>query len=141
MSESKNKSLPKKPLTDAPLNPAEQNLLQAMAHCHQLERTIWLMAREAGGAVVIDEASVNPLWDLKYERVDGHKTLLKISATELPEPTEGQIRKLAELLADKSEEATPTAVLECGLSMYPVSYVVARLAPLVRCRDGWWMTV
>lgn len=138
MSESKNKSLPKKPLTDAPMGALEQNLMQAMAQSFQLERTIWLLVREAGGAVAIDEASINPLWDLKYDRVEGHKTLLKISATDLPDATEGQIRKLAELLADKPEAATPSALLECGLSAYPASYVIGRLAPLVVCSDGWW---
>ncbi len=111
----------------------------------QLERTIWLMAREHGGAIVIDEASLNPLWDIKYERVKvegkDHPSLLKITATQLPEPTDSQIKALADTLADQPEEATPQALLAVGLSNYPPSFVVARLAPLVVCRDGKWNRV
>lgn len=138
MQKQKPNSPPKKPLTEAPLNAIEQNMSMAMLHSLQLERTIWLLVRESGGSMVIDEASVSPLWDLKYERVDGNQTLLKISAVELQEPTDTQIKKLADLLADQPEARTPSALLECGMSNFPAGYVVARIAPLVQCRDGIW---
>lgn len=116
-----------------------------LLQCLQLERTIWLMAKEQGGATVVDEAALNPLWQTKFERVavDGklHPTLLKITATQLPEPTDGQIRQLADALADQPEEATPAALLKVGMSGYPPSFVCARLAPLVACRDGKWSRV
>lgn len=109
----------------------------------QLERTIWLMANERGGEMVVDEAALNPLWTTNFARVEvepgkNHPTLLRITATQLPEPTDGQIKKLADLLAGQPEEATPAALLQVGMSNYPSSYVVARLAPLVVCRDGKW---
>lgn len=138
MNAQKPKSPPNKPLTDGPLNAVEQQLSSVMMHALQLERTIWLLAREAGGSMVIDEASVNPLWDLKYERGEGNKTLLKISAVELQEPSDTQIKKLADLLADQPEARTPSALLECGMSNFPAGYVVARLGPLVQCLDGIW---
>lgn len=116
-----------------------------MLQCLQLERTIWLMAAERGGAMVVDEVGLNPLWTTKYERVevDGkeHPTLLRITATQLPEPADGQIRALADLLAEQPEEATPSALLQVGLTGYPPAYICARLAPLVACRDGRWARV
>lgn len=135
-------SPPKKPLTDAPLNAIEQNMAMSVMQMLQLERTIWLLAHEAGGSVVVDEASMHPLWDVKYERIEGaSKTLLKITAVELPEATEAQIRRLADLLADQPEARTPSALLEAGVAHFAPSYIVARLAPLVQCRDGVWKKV
>lgn len=114
----------------------------AMLQNLQLERTLWLMANEAGGAIVVDEAALNPLWDLKFERVAGAApTLLRITASSLQEPSDGQIRKLASLLAGQPEDRTPSALLECGMMSLPPSYVVSRLAPLVRCQDGHWKSV
>ncbi len=147
-----NASKPKSPSKNSPPPmPESEQILQEFSRLTmqslQLERTIWLMAREHGGAMVIDEASLNPLWDIKYERVmvegekENHPSLLKITATQLPEPTDGQIKALADALADQSEEATPQALLAVGLSSYPPSFVVARLAPLVVCRDGKWHRV
>lgn len=108
-------------------------------HCLQLERLIWLMAKEAGGAMVVDEASLDPLWSTKYDRIPGGAaTMLKVEAATLPEPTDTQLAKLASLLEGKSEESTPESLLQVGMSGYPPSYVVARLAPLVQCRDGKW---
>ena len=114
-------------------------LMQAL----QLERTVWLMAKEHGGAMVVDEAALNPLWKTKFERVEmeekPHPTLLKITADQMQEPSDGQIQKLAGLLAGRGEEATPDALLQCGMSGFPPAYVCGRLAPLVQCRDGKWV--
>ena len=103
------------------------------------------MATEQGGAMVVDEAALNPLWQTKFERVvvDGkpHPTLLKIVADKLPEPSNSQIQMLADLLAGQPEETTPSALLQAGLSGYPPSYICARLAPIVVSRDGTWNRV
>ena len=107
-------------------------------HALQLERVIWLMAHEQGGAVVVDEAAINPLWTTKYERVKGKETLLKVTADQLPEPTDSQLLKLVTLLNGQTEESTPEALMKVGMSGYPPSYVIARLAPFVQCRDGKW---
>lgn len=148
MKNSKPNSSPKNPHQPSPqgMDPITNQLTLQMLHALQLERLIWLMAREAAGAVVVDEASLNPLWDASYERVkmeDGkdHPTLLKITANALPEPSDTQIRKLAELLNGQPEEATPAALMQCGMSGFPPGYVTARLAPLVVCKDGKWGSV
>lgn len=123
----------------------QQQMTMLMMQALQLERTLWLMTKEHGGSMVVDEASLNPLWQTKFERVvvDGkeHPTLLKITASQLPEPTDGQIKLLADALAGQPEEATPQALLQVGMSGFPPSYVVARLSPLVVCRDGKWNRV
>ena len=115
-----------------------EHLIRLNAHALQLERIIWLMATDKGGAMVVDEASINPLWNTKYERVKDHKTLLKISAECLPEPTEKQFEKLAALLDGKPQAEITSALLQVGLSLYPPVYVMARLAPLARCVEGVW---
>lgn len=143
-----NVNLPKKNAPKQPpvaLNPLEEQMTMTMLHALQLERTIWLMAAERGGAMVVDEAALNPLWQTKFERVDvdgkQHPTLLRITATQLPDPSDGQIRLLADLLAGQPEEATPAALLQAGLSGYPPAYIIARIAPLVVARDGKWNRV
>lgn len=134
------KSAPKSSPQQNAVNPIEEQISLMMLQQLQLERTIWLMANERGGEMVIDEAALSPLWMTKFNRVEGaSQTLLRITASQLQEPTDSQIKRLADLLADKPEEATPQALLESGLSNYPPSYVVARLAPLVQCRDGKWV--
>lgn len=137
------KNAPKQP--QVALSPLEEQMSMTMLHALQLERTIWLMAAERGGAMVVDEAALNPLWQTKFERVEvegkQHPTLLKITATQLPEPNDGQIRMLADLLAGQPEEATPAALLQAGMSGYPPAYVIARMAPLVVARDGKWHRV
>jgi hypothetical protein len=142
------KSKPKSPVKKQPPNlPPDlmQHIGQLTMQSLQLERTIWLMAKEHGGAMVVDEAALNPLWDLKYERVQvegkDHPSLLKITATQLPEPTDSQIKLLADELAGQPEEKTPEALLKAGMAGYPPSFVVARLAPIVVCRDGKWNRV
>lgn len=133
MKNSEPKSQPKK------LSPMEEQLTMLTTHCLQLERVIWLMAQEQGGAMLVDEANLNPLWTTKFDRVENSSTtLLKITADSLPEPTDSQLAKLARLLDGKSEESTPEALLQVGMSGYPPSYVVARLAPLVQCKNGKW---
>lgn len=145
MNNEKKNSPPKKPVMPPgakPLNEVEQHMTMLMMQNLQLERTIWLMAQKAGGHVVVDEAVLNPLWKADFDRVPGEsQTLLKITASQLPEPTDAQIVKLAELLAEQPEEATPSALLQAGMSGYPPSYVCARLAPMVRCQDGKWQRV
>lgn len=134
-----------RPPLPAAAGPLEEQMTMLMMQSLQLERTIWLMAAERGGAMVVDEATLNPLWQTKFERVvvEGkpHPTLLRITATQLPEPTDGQIRQLADALAGQPEAATPAALLQVGMSGYPPSYVCARLAPLVVCREGAWARV
>lgn len=105
----------------------------------QLQRTVWLMAREAGGAMVIDEASMDPLWDLKYERVKGNPTLLKVEAAMLPEPTPEQITKLADRLRGTSKPPGDE-MMNVGLVDYPFAYVVGRLSPLIVIHQGQWIT-
>lgn len=91
--------------------------------------------------MVVDEASLDPLWLTRYERVEGApQTMLKITASKLQEPSANQINRLAELLANQPEEATRDALLQVGLSNYPPAYVCSRLAPLVRCLNGKWTT-
>lgn len=145
MNTSKPNSPPKKPQppqVPRVLGSSEEQMTMLTAHCLQLERVIWLMAAKHGAAVEVDEAGLNPLWTTRYDRVPGAaQTMLKITATQLPEPTDGQIVKLAELLAGQPEEATPSALLQVGMSGYPPSYVCGRLAPLVVCRDGKWAKV
>lgn len=141
-------SPPSNPQVPRSLGPVEEQmtmLTMLTMQMLQLERTIWLMATERGGVIVVDEAALSPLWQTTFERVEvegkPHPTLLKITATQLPDPTDGQIRQLADALAGQPEEATPEALLKVGMSGFPPAYVCARLAPLVVCRDGKWNRV
>ena len=117
----------------------EQRINEILFHSMQLQRTLWQVVTEHGGTVTIDEAALNPLWNLTYERMDGHKFLLKIAAGLLPEPTTEQLERLAAKLAG-TKNPPDKAMDELGLGEYPRSYIVKSLLPFVVCtKDGTWL--
>jgi hypothetical protein len=103
----------------------------------QFQRTIWLMAKEAGGVMTIDEAEMNPLWQIKYHRPEGSQTRLTIKAETMPEPTDDQIRVLAAALLGK-QKALHEEAGAIGLGVYPSAYIIARLAPIAVNHNGKW---
>lgn len=113
-------------------------LTMMAAQALQFQRTIWLMAKEAGGVMTIDEAEMNPLWQIKYNRPEGSQTRLTIKAEAMPEPTEEQIRTLAGSLLGKKNALHEEAQV-VGLHNYPGSYIMGRLAPLVVNNNGTWV--
>lgn len=115
-------------------------MAQLMAQALQLQRTVWLLAKKAGGSVTIDEREMNPLWEIRYKREDGTPTAVTICAEQMPEPTEQQLTMLAQRLIGK-KSALHLEALACGLDGYPAAYMMARLAPLVICQDGLWSQV
>lgn len=105
----------------------------------QMQRTVWLMAKTAGGEMTMDEAEMNPLWQIKYNRPDGSQTRLTIKAETLPEPTEKQIKTLAERLIGK-QRALHEEALGVGLDSYPAAYIIGRLSPFAVQHDNTWIS-
>lgn len=103
----------------------------------QFQRTIWLMAQEAGGVMTIDEAQINPLWEIRYNRPEGSQTRLTIKAETMPEPSDEQIQTLATALIGK-KKALHEEAGTLGLGVYPSAYIIARLAPIARNYNGKW---
>ncbi|MBU2249741.1 MAG: hypothetical protein KKD77_23545 [Gammaproteobacteria bacterium] len=104
----------------------------------QLNRTIWMMAKASGGQVMIDEAEMDPLWEIKYERPEDSKTKLLVKASAMPTPTEEQIEMLAKRLIGTGTDPRQEAV-NVGLLDYPIAYLTGRLSPLIVWNETKWL--
>lgn len=119
MNQPKPSSPPKK------LSPQEEMMTVLVSQNLQYQRTVWMLVQAAGGEVTIDEAQMNPLWNIKYHRDKEHPTKLTIKAEQLPEPTEHQLRTLAERVL-LNEKPIHVEALQVGLQDYPGSYIYGR---------------
>lgn len=93
----------------------------AMIRQRQLQKFVWTLVRLAGGEIVIDEATIDPLWDLTYSQVEESKTALRVTAGKLLEPTSAQIAELARRLVGTAKNPVEEAAM-LGFVDYPLSY-------------------
>jgi hypothetical protein len=105
----------------------------------QLQRTLWLAVKVAGGRLTIDQAEIDPLWDLKFERPDKENpNQVVISASKLSDPTDEQLQKLASLLLGTPDHPQK-AQDQVGLPDHPTQYLVNRIVNLVTWHGGRWI--
>lgn len=116
----------------------EQALQQMMLKQIQLQKLIWNLVHLAGGEIVIDEAKTDPLWDIRYAKVEGSPTAIRITAALLLEPTEAQMTALVERLVGTRSSPQDEA-LNVGLVDYPLAYLGARVRQFIDWKDGLWM--
>lgn len=103
----------------------------------QLRRTLWLTVKEAGKPVVVDETLCHPLWQMKCVRIAEGKVELR--ADQLPDPTEDQLTKLAEVLHG-SKTPLDEAMKQTDLSSYPPFYVhMLLMKKVVQADSGYWV--
>lgn len=116
-----------------------QRINEILFHSVQLQRTLWLVVREAGGKVTVNEKETDPLWNLSYHRSETSQDLLHIEATVLPEATEIQIAQMVTVLRGKKDHPAK-AMDDAGLGEYPTSYVTKKLAPFIIFSEaGVWV--
>jgi hypothetical protein len=114
----------------------QQELSMMAMQQMQLTRTIWMLAKQAGGTVTIDEAQMDPLWEVKYERpTDGDKTKLTVIASAMPTPSDEQIELLAKILLGTGKNPSDE-MINVGLVDYPLSYLVNRLKAHIEWDDA-----
>lgn len=117
----------------------EETLTGLIAQGIQLQRTVWQLVKQNGGSAVIDQEAITPLWELKYEPIEGKPNHARIVASLLPEPTAEQLETLAaKLLGTKQHPAD--LMKEVGLPEHPFSYVTNLLAPKVVFNNGTWIS-
>lgn len=117
----------------------EQVMNSIIAQSIQQQRTIWQMAKLAGGEVVINKEGTPPLWNLEFEEVKADPNLVRIKATLLPEPTTEQLATLAtKLLGTRQHPAD--LMKEVGLPDHPFSYVSKLLSPTIVLHEGTWIS-
>ena len=104
----------------------------------QLRRTLWLVVSQmAEKTVAVDEMACSPLWRMKATRMEDGR--MQLEATTLPEPTEEQLKVLAETL-EGSRAGVGDAMNHTELRDHPPAYVEKCLKGLViRQPDGYWV--
>lgn len=103
----------------------------------QLRRTLWLVLKQVGKPVILDETECHPLWRMKGKRLDDGKA--ELEAVTLPEPTNDALNALVEIL-NGSMTDLETAMEQTELKDHPPAYIQMRLQPmLVRRDDGYWV--
>ncbi len=118
---------PKLTLSERRQKALEETFTELIAEAMQLKRTIWLMLHTGSKTVTIDQEDMNPLWDLKFTRVDDSKTKLTITAALLPEPNEDQLSALwKELYFTNNPIELVRPTIE-GMKDLPSGYLQARL--------------
>lgn len=133
--------MPPSPKTLSEIEQLRQMLDSQLRVNAQLSRTIWVLVNTAPDHhITIDEDSLDPLWELGYERPDAEKlpTVVKIIAKKMPEATEKQIAELAERL--KGQSCHPgDAMTAVGLGDHPFHYISKCLSPLLVMHEGTWI--
>lgn len=129
------------------LSPAEQaDLLETSqqvemvarhqtAKCAQLERVVWLLVRKAGGAVTINESTVDPLWKLTKSREQNGEITLVAEAME--GPSEDKLSALTKALLGTSRPLFEVA-REVGLEAFPPAFLAFRISDRVIFLSGTW---
>jgi hypothetical protein len=109
-----------------------------IAQLVQTQRNVWLLLTKMGGSAEIPQEAINPLWELKYEKVEGKEDTVRLIASTLPVPTEEQLEKLANKLRGKRTHPGD-AMTEVGLAEHPYSYVVKLLSTRIVIHEGAWI--
>lgn len=125
------------PDSQSPRQMLENAMAQTIMEVIQLRRTLWLITKQTGGTVVIDETKTHPLWRLKATRMPDGK--MQLEAMQLPDPTEEQLATLAEAL-NGSRSELGDAMEKTELKDHPPAYIEKCLKDLVvRKPDGYWV--
>ena len=123
----------------SPREMIEQVMAQTIMEVIQLRRTLWLIVKQAGGKVILDEDMTHPLWQMKATRTQDKK--LQLESIQLPDPTETQLAVVASIL-DGTRMEVQDAIEHTELNEYPPNYVEKVLKDrVVRGEDGYWIDV
>jgi hypothetical protein len=123
----------------SPREMIEQVMAQTVMEVIQLRRTLWLIVKQVGGKVILDEELTHPLWQMKATRTQDKK--LQLESIQLPDPTETQLAVVASIL-DGTRMEVQDAIEHTELNEYPPNYVEKVLKDrVVRGEDGYWVDV
>jgi hypothetical protein len=118
-------------------------LEQAAANLHykslQLQRTLWLAAKQAGGTLILDEQKVDLLWNLAFERTP--EGMLKVVGAVTPEADEADIELAAKALLGTNGQLTVYAADHERLKNYPIEYLEYRMSKHCRYDGTMWVTI
>lgn len=102
-----------------------------------LSRIVWLLVSQLGGQAIVDEHSINPLWQTHSEPTKDNPPKLKITAEKIPEPTPEQLDQLTEMLRGTDKLlAEEMATLKMP---HPYAYIEKALLSRVVLRDKHWV--
>lgn len=122
----------------SPREKIEHAMSQVVFEVIQLRRTLWLVLKEVGRPVAVNETAAHPLWRMQATRLpDGQ---IQLEALQLLDPTEEQLAELAERL-EGTRMNLEEAMRDSALKDHPPEYLKKVLAPRVIRRDdtGYWV--
>lgn len=115
----------------------EAAVSQMILEVIQLRRTLWLITKQSGGTVILDETLTHPLWRMKATRLPDGK--MQLEAMQLPDPTLEQLAMMV-LILDGSRSELGDAMQSTDLKDHPPAYIEKVLKNLVvRKPDGYWV--
>lgn len=117
-----------------------QQLLMVFSQNMQQQRLIWQLVKKLGGSVLIDNEDVSPLWALKFQPVEGRKTMVGIVAEALADLSEDQVNKAIAFLKGTSK-SIKEAIDDQGLDLYPTYYLQNRMSHALIWYNEQWMDV
>lgn len=123
--------------TASPRQLMEQAMSSLVFELMQHRRTLWLILKQLGPSVIVDENECHPLWRMKSTRMDDGK--LRLEAIQLPEPTDEQLKRLDDILNGTRMELQ-AAMEQTELKDHPPQYIEMRLRDRVRMAEtGYWV--
>lgn len=115
---------------------AQEAMALMSAHINQLQRTIWLAVKTAGGQLTMDEGTVPSLWNLQKTRSEDGKLVL--TATVMQEPSPAQVELLVNRLHSTKLEMSAIQK-ELGLEQYPANFLTFFISDRLVLMDGTWL--
>lgn len=128
---------PSSPQDMSPREMIEAAMAASVMEIIQLRRTLWLILRQVGKPVIINEADCHPLLRMKATRLDDGR--VELNAELMPDPTPEQLDFLAETL-NGSRMEIEQAMAATELKNHPPQYIIMALHSRVRLADsGYWV--
>jgi len=121
----------------SPREMIEQAMAATVMEVLQLRRTLWLILKQAGKPMIVDERECHPLWRMKATRLGDGRAQLE--AVQLPDPTEAELTHLTEMLNGTRMELD-AAMAQTPLKDHPPQYIQMCLHNRVRLAEsGYWV--
>jgi len=121
----------------SPREMIEQAMAATVMEVLQLRRTLWLILKQTGKPMIIDERECHPLWRMKATRLGDGRAQLE--AVQLPDPTDEQLDHIAEMLNGTRMELD-AAMAQTELKDHPPQFIEMCLHSRVRFADsGYWV--